>query len=101
MEHGQQEVQPSIPLGSTWSKFTEDLSQRDELQRPYGSHQRVQSHQQAQIPGGEGKQDKGESRHYPSYRGTTDPAREYSYSFMLTRNRPNHLFSDFTAFKNQ
>ncbi|MBW0537922.1 hypothetical protein O181_077637 [Austropuccinia psidii MF-1] len=31
MEHGQQEVQPGIPLGRTWSKFPEDLSQRDRL----------------------------------------------------------------------
>ncbi|MBW0477958.1 hypothetical protein O181_017673 [Austropuccinia psidii MF-1] len=32
MEDGQQEVQPSIPLGRTWSKFPEDMSQRDTLQ---------------------------------------------------------------------
>ncbi|MBW0548955.1 hypothetical protein O181_088670, partial [Austropuccinia psidii MF-1] len=38
MEHGQQEVQPGIPLGRTWSKLPEDLSQRDGLQRPYGNH---------------------------------------------------------------
>ncbi|MBW0489236.1 hypothetical protein O181_028951 [Austropuccinia psidii MF-1] len=41
MEHGKQEVQPGIPLGRTWSKFPEDLSQRDRLQRPYGNHQRL------------------------------------------------------------
>ncbi|MBW0536355.1 hypothetical protein O181_076070 [Austropuccinia psidii MF-1] len=41
MKHGQQEIQPSIPLGRTWSKFPEDLSQRDRLQRPYGNHQRL------------------------------------------------------------
>ncbi|MBW0550934.1 hypothetical protein O181_090649 [Austropuccinia psidii MF-1] len=41
MEHGQQEVQTSIPLGRTWSKFPEDMSQRDRLQRPYGNHQRL------------------------------------------------------------
>ncbi|MBW0472797.1 hypothetical protein O181_012512 [Austropuccinia psidii MF-1] len=34
MEHGQQEVQPGIPLGRFWSEFPEDLSQRDRLQRP-------------------------------------------------------------------
>ncbi|MBW0480782.1 hypothetical protein O181_020497 [Austropuccinia psidii MF-1] len=28
-EHGQQEVQPGISLGRTWSKLPEDLSQRD------------------------------------------------------------------------
>ncbi|MBW0525623.1 hypothetical protein O181_065338 [Austropuccinia psidii MF-1] len=38
MDHGQQEVQPSIPLGRTWSKFPRDMSQRDRLQRPYGYH---------------------------------------------------------------
>ncbi|MBW0482925.1 hypothetical protein O181_022640 [Austropuccinia psidii MF-1] len=60
MEHGQQEAQPGIPLGRTWSKFPEDLSQRDRLQRPYGNHQRLESHKAVQTPGGEGKQDKGE-----------------------------------------
>ncbi|MBW0495548.1 hypothetical protein O181_035263 [Austropuccinia psidii MF-1] len=74
MENGQQEVQPSIPLGRTWSKLPEDLSQRDRLQRPYGNHERLESHQEVHTPGGEGKQDKGESSHYPSYRRTTDPA---------------------------
>ncbi|MBW0590827.1 hypothetical protein O181_130542 [Austropuccinia psidii MF-1] len=35
MEHGQQEVQPGISLGRTWSKLPEDLSQRDRLQVTY------------------------------------------------------------------
>ncbi|MBW0496492.1 hypothetical protein O181_036207 [Austropuccinia psidii MF-1] len=60
MEHGQQEVQPGIPLGRTLRKLPEDLSQRYRLQRPYGNHQRWESHQAVQTPGGEGKQDKGE-----------------------------------------
>ncbi|MBW0463041.1 hypothetical protein O181_002756 [Austropuccinia psidii MF-1] len=34
MEHGQQEVQPSLTLGRIWGKFPEDMSQRDILQRP-------------------------------------------------------------------
>ncbi|MBW0497283.1 hypothetical protein O181_036998 [Austropuccinia psidii MF-1] len=49
MEHGQQEVQPSIPLGRKWSKFPEDMSQSDRLQRPYGSFQektRIQGQKQ-------------------------------------------------------
>ncbi|MBW0528949.1 hypothetical protein O181_068664 [Austropuccinia psidii MF-1] len=41
MEHGKQEFQPGIPLGRTWSKLPEDLSQRDRLQRPYGNQQRL------------------------------------------------------------
>ncbi|MBW0535454.1 hypothetical protein O181_075169 [Austropuccinia psidii MF-1] len=85
MDHGQQEVQTGIELGRTWRRFTEDLSQRDRLQRPYGNHQRLESHQEVQTTGGEGKQDKGESSHYPSYRRTTDPDREYLDSFRLTR----------------
>ncbi|MBW0497626.1 hypothetical protein O181_037341 [Austropuccinia psidii MF-1] len=101
MEHGQQEVQPGIPLGRTWSKFPEDLSQRDRLQRPYGNHQRLVSHQAVQPPEGEGKQDKGESSHYPSYGRTTDPDRAYSDSFRLTRSRPDQLSSGFTPFRNQ
>ncbi|MBW0501172.1 hypothetical protein O181_040887 [Austropuccinia psidii MF-1] len=43
MEHGQQEVQPGIQLGRTWSKFPEGLSQRDRLQRPYGNNQMLES----------------------------------------------------------
>ncbi|MBW0483397.1 hypothetical protein O181_023112 [Austropuccinia psidii MF-1] len=54
-----------------------------------------------QTPGGEGKQDKRESSHYPSYRRTTDPEREYSDSFRLTRSRENQLSSGFTPFRNQ
>ncbi|MBW0483788.1 hypothetical protein O181_023503 [Austropuccinia psidii MF-1] len=98
IEHGKQEVQPGIPLGRTWSKFPEDLSQRDRLQTPYGNHQRLESHREVQTPGGEGRQDKGESSHYPSYRRTADPDRAYSDSFM---SRPNQLSSGLTPFRNQ
>ncbi|MBW0526435.1 hypothetical protein O181_066150 [Austropuccinia psidii MF-1] len=101
MEHGRQEVQPGIPLGRTWRKLPEDLSQRDRLQRPYDNDQRLESYQEVQTAGGEGKQDKGKSSHYPSYRRTTDPDRAYSDSFRLTRSRPNQLSSGFTPFRNQ
>ncbi|MBW0575993.1 hypothetical protein O181_115708, partial [Austropuccinia psidii MF-1] len=101
MEHGQQEVQPGISLGRTWSKFLEDLSQRDRLQRPDGNHQRLESYQAVQTPGGKGTEDKGESSHYPSYRRTVNPDRAYSDSFRLTRSRPNQLSSGFTPFRNQ
>ncbi|MBW0516373.1 hypothetical protein O181_056088 [Austropuccinia psidii MF-1] len=101
MEHRQQEVQPGIPLARTWSKLREDISQRDRLQRPYGNHQRLEFHMAVQTPGCEGKKDKGESSHYPSYRRTADPDREYSDSFRITRSRPNQLSSGFIPFKNQ
>ncbi|MBW0488774.1 hypothetical protein O181_028489 [Austropuccinia psidii MF-1] len=101
MENGQQEVQPSIPLSRTWGKLPEDMSQRARLQRTYGNHQRLESHQAVQNPGGEGKQDKGESIHYPSYRRTADQDRAYSDYFRLTRSRPNQLSSGFTPFRNQ
>ncbi|MBW0565639.1 hypothetical protein O181_105354 [Austropuccinia psidii MF-1] len=39
MENGQQEFQARIPLGRTWNKFPEDMSQIERLQRPYGNHQ--------------------------------------------------------------
>ncbi|MBW0526747.1 hypothetical protein O181_066462 [Austropuccinia psidii MF-1] len=94
-------VQPSIPLSRTWSKFPEDISQRDRLQRPYGNYQRLESHHAFQTPGGEKNQDKGESSHYPSYRRTAEPDRAYSYSFRLTRMIPNHLSSGFTPFMHQ
>ncbi|MBW0518141.1 hypothetical protein O181_057856 [Austropuccinia psidii MF-1] len=54
-----------------------------------------------QTPGGEGKQDKGESSHYPSCRRITDPDRAYADSFRLTRSRPNQLSSGFAPFRNQ
>ncbi|MBW0493124.1 hypothetical protein O181_032839 [Austropuccinia psidii MF-1] len=101
MEHGQQEVQPGISLGRTWSKLPEDLSQRDRLQRTYDNHQRLESHQAVQTPGGESKQDKREARHYPSYRRTTDPDRAHSDSFRLTRSRPTQLSCGFLPLRNQ
>ncbi|MBW0496455.1 hypothetical protein O181_036170 [Austropuccinia psidii MF-1] len=73
MEHGQQEVQPGIPLGRTWRKLPEYLSERDRIQRAYDNHQRR----------------------------TADPDRAYSDSFRLTRSRPNQLSSGFTPFRNQ
>ncbi|MBW0489668.1 hypothetical protein O181_029383 [Austropuccinia psidii MF-1] len=85
MEHGPQEVQPRIPLGTTWGRLPEDMSGGNRLQKPHGNHQSLESHQAVQTPGGEGKQDKGQSSHYPSHRRTTDPDREYSDSFRLTR----------------
>ncbi|MBW0532206.1 hypothetical protein O181_071921 [Austropuccinia psidii MF-1] len=57
MEHGQKEVQLCIPLGRTCNKLPEDLAQRDRLQRPYDNHQRLESHQEFQTPGCEGKWD--------------------------------------------
>ncbi|MBW0556854.1 hypothetical protein O181_096569 [Austropuccinia psidii MF-1] len=101
MEHGQQEVQPSVSLGRTWTKFPEALSQRDRLQTPYDNHQRLESYQAVQTPGGKGTEDKGESSHYPSYRRTVHPDRAYSYSFRLTGSRPHQPSIGFTPFRNQ
>ncbi|MBW0471147.1 hypothetical protein O181_010862 [Austropuccinia psidii MF-1] len=101
MENRQQEVQPSIPLGRTWSNFPEAMSQRDRIPRPYGNHQRLEPHQAVQTPRRDSNQDKGESSHYPSYRRTAAPDRAYKESFRLTRSRPNQLSSGFTPFRNQ
>ncbi|MBW0488708.1 hypothetical protein O181_028423 [Austropuccinia psidii MF-1] len=101
MEDGQQEVQPSIPLGRTWRKLSEDMSQRDTLQRPYGNHQRLEPHLAFQTPGGGGNQVKGESSHYPSYRRTAEPDRAYYDSFRLTRSILNQLSSGLTPFRHQ
>ncbi|MBW0480166.1 hypothetical protein O181_019881 [Austropuccinia psidii MF-1] len=101
MEHGQQDVEPRVTLGRTWSKFPEDMSERDTLQRSYGYHQRMESQQAVQNPGQEGNQDKEKSSHYPTYRRTTDPDRAYSDSFRLTRSTPNQLSSGFKPFRKQ
>ncbi|MBW0492327.1 hypothetical protein O181_032042 [Austropuccinia psidii MF-1] len=100
MEHGQQEVEPSITLGRTWRKFPEDMSQRDILQRLYGNNQRMEYHQEVNSPGGEGNQDKGESSQYQRYRRTAEPERAYSDSFSITRSRPTQLCSGFKQFRN-
>ncbi|MBW0480589.1 hypothetical protein O181_020304 [Austropuccinia psidii MF-1] len=70
MEHEKTEVQPSIPLGRTYSKFPEYICQRDIIQISYGNHQRMESHQAVQTSGGDRNQDKGKSSHYPRYRRT-------------------------------
>ncbi|MBW0462066.1 hypothetical protein O181_001781 [Austropuccinia psidii MF-1] len=101
MENVKQDVQPRILLGRTWSKLPENISQRDKLQRPYGNHQRLESHQVFQTPGGERNQENGESSFYPSYRRTAEPDRAYSDSFRPTSSRPNQLSSGFTSFRNQ
>ncbi|MBW0461834.1 hypothetical protein O181_001549 [Austropuccinia psidii MF-1] len=101
MENGQQEVQPSIPLGRTWRKFPEDMSQRDTLQRSYGNNQRMESHQAVHTPRGEGNKDKGESSHHQSHRRTAEPDRAYSDSFRLARSKPTQLSSGFTPFRPQ
>ncbi|MBW0502895.1 hypothetical protein O181_042610 [Austropuccinia psidii MF-1] len=101
IEHGQQEVQPIITLGRTWSKFPEDMSQRDTLQRYYGNKQRMESQQAVQTPGGKGNQHKGKSSHYPSYRKTIEQDRDYSNSFRIIRSRPTQISSGFTPFRNQ
>ncbi|MBW0542519.1 hypothetical protein O181_082234 [Austropuccinia psidii MF-1] len=101
MEHGQQEVQPSITLGITWIKFPEDMSQRDILQRPYGNHQRMEPYQEFQTPGGEGNQHKEKSSHYPSYRRTAGPDSTHSDSFRPRSSRPTQLSSGFTEFRDQ
>ncbi|MBW0484128.1 hypothetical protein O181_023843 [Austropuccinia psidii MF-1] len=101
MEHGQKEVHPRIPLGRTWSKFSEDISQRAILQRSYGNHQVMEYHQAFQTTGAKGSQDKGESSHYPSYRRTGEPARAYSDSFRLTISRPKKPSSGFPPFRHQ
>ncbi|MBW0572237.1 hypothetical protein O181_111952 [Austropuccinia psidii MF-1] len=101
MEYGQQKVQTSIKLGRTWSKLPEDMSERDYLQRPYGNHKNMESHQAVQTPGGEGNQDKEESTHYPGYRRKAEPDRAYSDSFRITRSRPTQLSSGFKPFRDQ
>ncbi|MBW0513448.1 hypothetical protein O181_053163 [Austropuccinia psidii MF-1] len=101
MEDGQQEVQPSITLGTPWSKFPEDMPQRDTLQRLYFHHQRMESKQAFQTPRGEGNQDKGKSSHYQSYRRNIEPERAYYHSFRLTRSRPTQICSGFTQFSHQ
>ncbi|MBW0553251.1 hypothetical protein O181_092966 [Austropuccinia psidii MF-1] len=45
MEHGKQDVQHGITLGRTCGKFPEDMSQRHNLQRACGNHQRLESQQ--------------------------------------------------------
>ncbi|MBW0537901.1 hypothetical protein O181_077616 [Austropuccinia psidii MF-1] len=54
--------------GLTWRKFLQDMSQKDILERPYGNHQRLESHQAVHTPVGMGNQDKGDSSDHPNYK---------------------------------
>ncbi|MBW0490476.1 hypothetical protein O181_030191 [Austropuccinia psidii MF-1] len=54
MEHGQEEVQPSITMGRPCGKFPEDMSQIDSLRRSYYNHQKMEYQQEVQTPGEEG-----------------------------------------------
>ncbi|MBW0492387.1 hypothetical protein O181_032102 [Austropuccinia psidii MF-1] len=99
MENGQQELQPIIKMGRTCKRFSENISHRDTLQRSYGNHQKMESQQEVQTPGGEGNQEKGKSSHYPSHRRRTEPETAYSYSFILTRIKPTRLPSSLTPFR--
>ncbi|MBW0543059.1 hypothetical protein O181_082774 [Austropuccinia psidii MF-1] len=71
------------------------------LQRPYGNHQRLESYQAVQAPGGQGTEHKEESSDYPSYRRTVNPHRACSDSFRLTRSRLNQPSSGCTPFRDQ
>ncbi|MBW0557478.1 hypothetical protein O181_097193 [Austropuccinia psidii MF-1] len=94
--HGSSSSSPPTP-----QRFISMEHGQQETSETYGNHQKLESYQAVQTPGGEGKQNKGESSHYPSYRRTADPDRAYSDSFRLTRSRPNQLSSGFTPFRNQ
>ncbi|MBW0541112.1 hypothetical protein O181_080827 [Austropuccinia psidii MF-1] len=61
----------------------------------------MEFHQEVQTPGGEGKKNKGESSHYPSYRRAAEPDRAYYDSFRLARSRTTQLSSGFTPFRHQ
>ncbi|MBW0471709.1 hypothetical protein O181_011424 [Austropuccinia psidii MF-1] len=61
----------------------------------------MEYHQEVKTAGGEGKQDKGESSHYPSFRRKAEPDRAHTNSFRLTRSRLNQLSSSFTPCRNQ
>ncbi|MBW0567571.1 hypothetical protein O181_107286 [Austropuccinia psidii MF-1] len=44
---------------------------------------------------------KGVSRHFQSHRRTSEPDRDYSYPFRLTRSKPARLHSSFISFRHQ
>ncbi|MBW0578067.1 hypothetical protein O181_117782 [Austropuccinia psidii MF-1] len=86
-------------MGRTRSILPECMSQRDTLKISYGNHQRMESQQEVQTPGGKGSKDKGESSHYRIYRIKTEPGRAYSDYFRLERSRPTQFSSGFTSFR--
>ncbi|MBW0475215.1 hypothetical protein O181_014930 [Austropuccinia psidii MF-1] len=102
MENRKQDVQPSITLGRTWIKMPEDMSQRDNLQRPYKNYKIWNPKRNFQTSIGKGRNNKCESRHYPSHRRPIEPEREYSDSFRLTGSgKVNQLPSGFTPLRIQ
>ncbi|MBW0466072.1 hypothetical protein O181_005787 [Austropuccinia psidii MF-1] len=99
------EIIPTLPFTFQFNRNLkpEDWKEMDNNLKQVSRRfdQRLESYQAVQTPGGEGKQNKGESSHYPSYRRAADPDREYSDSFRLTRSRPDWHCSGFKAFRNQ
>ncbi|MBW0579770.1 hypothetical protein O181_119485 [Austropuccinia psidii MF-1] len=57
MEHPRNEIQTRIPLARTRRKLPENFCQRDILLTTHGNHKKVKSRQEAQNPGGKGRQD--------------------------------------------
>ncbi|MBW0468999.1 hypothetical protein O181_008714 [Austropuccinia psidii MF-1] len=86
MEHGQQEVQPRPTLGRTWSKFPEDISQRESFKelmvitKGWNSTRKFRPLEE---------------------RATIEPDRASYDSFRLTRSRPTQILSGFTKFRHQ
>ncbi|MBW0460757.1 hypothetical protein O181_000472 [Austropuccinia psidii MF-1] len=86
MKHGRQKILTKLPLTRTRNKFPEGFSQRDIFQRHHQIHQKVESEQEAQTPGGKGRNYQRDQRYYPIYGREMKTERSYTYSFSLTGN---------------
>ncbi|MBW0482549.1 hypothetical protein O181_022264 [Austropuccinia psidii MF-1] len=83
-------------------KLPDDISQRENFQRPHVKHQRLGPKQEFQTPGGKGSQAKVELRHYSSHRRTGVTDIEYSDSISITRiGKPTRLPNGFKPIRHQ
>ncbi|MBW0533300.1 hypothetical protein O181_073015 [Austropuccinia psidii MF-1] len=74
---------------------------RDIIQIFHGNNKRMEFQEAVLTPGGNCREDKGESSQYPRHRRMTESDREYSDSFRLTRSKPTRLPSGFITISYQ
>ncbi|MBW0477112.1 hypothetical protein O181_016827 [Austropuccinia psidii MF-1] len=77
------------------------MSQIDTLQRHYGYHKRMDSHQAVQTPGEEGNHDKGEQATIQAIEEQLSQTGPTLIPSSSKRSRPTQLSSGFTPFRNQ
>ncbi|MBW0481499.1 hypothetical protein O181_021214 [Austropuccinia psidii MF-1] len=101
MEHGEQEVQPGIPLGKNRSKLPENLFQIDRLQRPHDLEEQLTQIGHAQIPlgaQGGGQISSPVASHHPETKRSVAKSDHSSQSLEVSRTIQGYKGKNMTNF---